>query len=111
MCGRRAQYASGEYRAVLAAHAIGGSMSRRGNCWDNAVVESFFATLKKELVYETDWATRAEAQTALAEYIEEWYNPEQKHTSLGFRSPIQYETEVLMRAEQKQRKPGVHQTG
>ena len=74
-------------------------MSRKGNCWDNAVVESFFATLKKELVYETDWATRGEAHVALVEYIEEWYNPERKRTSLGLRSPIQYETEVLMRAK------------
>ena len=96
---RGCQYASADYRAVLAAHAITCSMSRRGNCWDNAVVESFFATLKKELVYETDWVTRGEAQLALVEYIEEWYNPERKHTSLGFRSPIQYETEVLMRAK------------
>lgn len=96
---RGSQYASADYRAVLAAHAIACSMSRRGNCWDNAVVESFFATLKKELVYETDWTTREEAQVALVEYIEEWYNPERKHTSLGFRSPIEYENEMLMRAK------------
>ena len=71
---RGSQYASQEYQQLLAAHGILSSMSRVGNCWDNAVAESFFATLKLELVYQTRWATRAEARSAVFEYIELFYN-------------------------------------
>ena len=67
---RGSQYASGDYQALLDAHGLVGSMSRRGNCWDNAVAESFFSTLKIELVYTTDWATRADARAAVFEYLE-----------------------------------------
>src|SRR5207302_1735705 len=64
---RGSQYASGDYQALLDAHGLVGSMSRRGNCWDNAVAESFFSTLKIELVYPADWATRAAARAATAD--------------------------------------------
>jgi len=70
---RGSQYASLEYQQLLAAHGIIGSMSRSGDCWDNAVAESFFATLKVELVYQTQWCTRAQARTAIFEYIELFY--------------------------------------
>jgi transposase InsO family protein len=80
---------------VLAAHGIVGSMSRKGDCWDNAVAESFFATLESELILEADWASRDEARQAIFEFIEVWYNRERRHSTLGYRSPVQYEAEVL----------------
>jgi len=88
---RGSQYASRAYQAVLAAHGITGSMSRVGNCWDNAVVESFFGTLKRELVDRARWPTRASLIRALADYIDGWYNRERRHSALGYRSPIAYE--------------------
>ena len=66
-------------------------MSRRGNCWDNAFAESFFRTLKVELVYLTKYETRAEAAAAIFEYIEVFYNRERLHSSIGFMTPIQFE--------------------
>ena len=67
------------------------SMSRRGNCWDNAFAESFFRTLKVELIYLTKYATRAEAMAEIFEYIEVFYNRERLHSSIGFMTPIQFE--------------------
>ena len=66
-------------------------MSRRGNCWDNAVAESFFSTLKVELVHDVYFATRAVAEAAIREYVEQFYNVERIHSSLGYVSPIEYE--------------------
>ena len=66
-------------------------MSRRGNCWDNAVAESFFATLKVELVHDAAWATRAAARTALFEYLEVFYNGRRRHSALGYLSPRAFE--------------------
>lgn len=88
---KSAQYRSAEYRALLTAHGLEASMSRRGNCWDNAVTESFFATLKGELVSDVDWATREEARDAIFEFIEIWYNRERRHSSLGYRTAVEYE--------------------
>jgi transposase InsO family protein len=85
------QYAAGDYQEMLTAHAMECSMSRVGNCWDNAVAESFFATLKRELADDADWATRDEARTAVFEYIEVWYNQQRRHSSLGYLSPAAYE--------------------
>ena len=73
------------------------SMSRVGDCWDNAVAESFFATLKRELADDADWLTRDEARTAVFEYIEVWYNQQRRHSSLGYRSPAVYEREAGFR--------------
>lgn len=73
-------------------------MRRAGDCWDNAVVESFFATLKGDLVIDADWHTRAAAAAALLEYMEVWYNRQRRHSSLGYRSPVRSEMEVLTRA-------------
>ena len=84
---RGSQYASHDYRAVLGKHGITCSMSRKGNCWDNAVVESFFATLKKELIYRQSWATRKLTRKAVIGYIEVFYNNHRKHSTLGYLSP------------------------
>ena len=88
---RGSQYASHEYQALLAAHGIVSSMSRRANCWDNAVAESFFASLKMELVYRTRWHTKDEARSALFEYIEVFYNRRRRHSALGYLSPAEFE--------------------
>lgn len=85
------QYASAVYRAVLTAAGIRCSMSRRGNCHDNAVVESFFATLKVERVYDRQYATLEEAHADLTEYIEGFYNRIRRHSTLGYVSPVVYE--------------------
>lgn len=92
---RGVQYASRAYRRVLADAGFTMSMSRVGDCWDNAVVESFFATLTKELLIDGTFATRAEGSQALFEFIEIWYNRQRRHSSLGYRSPAQFEEELL----------------
>jgi putative transposase len=96
---RGSQYASADYQRRLAAHGIVSSMSRRGNCWDNAVAESFFSTLKIELVSQCAWATRVEARADLFEYLEVFYNGQRRHSSLGYLSPIAFERQH----EQKRR--------
>jgi len=88
---RGSQYASGDYQKVLAQHGIVCSMSRRGDCWDNAVAESFFATLKVELVHDAAWATRATARTELFDYLERFYNGQRRHSALGYLSPRAFE--------------------
>ena len=92
---RGSQYASGDYQQLLAQHGIECSMSRRGNCWDNAVAESFFATLEVELIARHRWATHAEARAAIFRYIATWYNMRRRHSTLAYRSPAAYEREVL----------------
>jgi putative transposase len=88
---RGSQYASEHYQLLLAKHGIDCSMSRRADCWDNAPMESFFASLKKELVHDANFATRAEARAAIFEYIEVFYNGQRRHSSLGYVSPAEYE--------------------
>jgi len=88
---RGSQYASGDYQRTLAQHGIICSMSRRGNCWDNAIAESFFATLKVELVHDAMWDTRAVARAELFEYIELFYNGQRRHSALGYLSPRMFE--------------------
>ncbi len=73
-------------------------MSRRGNCWDNAVAESFFATLKIELAHEADWATRGQARGEVFEYIEQFYNGQRRHSALGYLSPLTFERRWATRA-------------
>jgi putative transposase len=92
---RGSQYASAEYRKKLATHDITASMSRRGNCYDNAFVETFFRTLKVELIYRRRFKTRAEARMAIFEYIEVWYNNQRLHSSLGYQTPMSYEQQTL----------------
>lgn len=88
---RGLQYACEHHRLLLRAHRMTASMSRAGDCWDNAVAESFFATLKTELVTDAKWATRADARAALFRYIEMWYNRRRRHSSLGYLSPVDFE--------------------
>ena len=89
------QYTSDDYQEALEGRKIACSMSRRGNCWDNAVVESFFATLKRELFYGRPQACREATAQAVFKYIETYYNPKRRHSSLGYLSPDQYEEQVL----------------
>ena len=88
---RGSQYAGEHYQRELAKHGIRCRMSRRGNCWDNAPMESFFASLKKELVHHEEYATRAEAKASLFESIEVFYNRERRHSALGYVTPAQFE--------------------
>jgi putative transposase len=88
---RGSQYCSLAYQAALRKHAIRISMSGRGNCYDNAVVETFFKTLKSELVWRTVFQSRAEAKEAIGRYIDGFYNPVRRHSTLGFISPVQFE--------------------
>ncbi len=88
---RGVQYASDRYREALEAQRIECSMSRRANCWDNAVAESFFGTLKTELIYRRPWLTRQEARNAIGEYIEIFYNRIRRHTTIGGMSPAKFE--------------------
>jgi putative transposase len=84
-----AQYASGPYREVLGRHGIRQSMSRRGNCLDNAPMESFFASLKKERVHQARFRTREEAKAAVFDYVEVFYNRRRLHSALGYRTPAE----------------------
>jgi putative transposase len=88
---RGSQYASDHYQRLLGKHKIDCSMSGVGQCWDNAPMESFFASLKKELVHHEDYHTRAQARASIFEYIETFYNPKRRHSSLGYLSPAEYE--------------------
>jgi putative transposase len=91
---RGVQYACGDYQTMLAAHGMRASMSRKGDCWDNAVAESFFATLELELIARRDWRTRDEARQAIFAFIETWYNRKRRHSTLDYLSPADYETRL-----------------
>lgn len=88
---RGSQYAAKDYRAALATSGITCSMSRRGNCWDNAVAESFFSTLKIELVHDMIFTSHASARTTIAEWIEIFYNGTRRHSTLDYLSPLEFE--------------------
>jgi transposase InsO family protein len=88
---RGCQYASGLFRRLLDAHGLICSMSRKGNAYDNAPMESFFGSLKRELVHQASYATRAQARSAVFEYIEVFYNRQRLHSALGYRSPADFE--------------------
>ena len=85
------QYASHDYREARDQAGITCSMSRRGDCWDNAVAESFFGTLKMELLYELPLQTRSATRSTVADYIEAFYNVRRRHSSLDYQSPLQFE--------------------
>jgi putative transposase len=88
---RGSQYGADSYRQLLAQHGIQPSMSRKGNCWDNAVAESFFHTLKTELIYLEDFDTHEQAQMGVFEYIEVFYNRQRCHSANGYLAPLAYE--------------------
>ncbi len=88
---RGSQYASEQYQQLLKRNGFVCSMSRKGNCWDNAPMESFFATLKKELIHHEKYASQVSARRSLFEYIEAFYNTTRKHSALGYKSPAQFE--------------------
>jgi transposase InsO family protein len=92
---RGSQYASSDYQDALSERGITCSMSRKGNCWDNAVAESFFATLKTECIYVRRFATRAEAREAIFHFIEVFYNGQRRHSTLGFVSPMEFENKFI----------------
>jgi transposase InsO family protein len=92
---RGSQYAGKAFRKLLRAHGIRCSMSRKGDCWDNAVVESFNATIKTELIHRTKWTTREQARAAIYTYIETWYNSQRLHSTLGYLSPVEFEEREL----------------
>lgn len=88
---RGVQYACHAFTGLLKKHPlVVQSMSRKGNCWDNAVAESFFKSLKSELVYQQDFQTQAIAKQAVFEYSEIWYNRQRRHSTLGYLSPFEY---------------------
>ena len=89
-------YASAAYRDILKAHHVIPSMSRKGDCYDNAVAESFFSGLKNELVWSNDFRTRAEARSAIFEWIEVFYNRERLHQTLDYVSPVRYEEQAVV---------------
>ena len=91
---RGMQFASAAYRQVLAQHGLVASMSRKGNCYDNAFIESFWSTLKYEVVYHHRFATLAEARSAIFNYIETFYNRTRLHSSLAYQSPAQFESQL-----------------
>jgi transposase InsO family protein len=95
---RGCQYTSAEYRGRLQQLGVTVSMSRTGNCWDNAVAESFFATLKNELVHRRTWRTAIDLRTALFEYIEVFYNRRRLHSSLNYKTPAAVEEDFLAAA-------------
>jgi len=96
---RGVQYACDDYQGLLARHGLQPSMSRRGNCYDNAVTESFFGTLKTELVHHERYATREAARQSLFEYIEVFYNRQRRHSSLDYKSPAEYENKLSASAQ------------
>jgi putative transposase len=96
---RGSPYASEDYREALRANGLVRSMSRRGDCWDNAVAESFFATLKGELVDHELYATRTRAKTSIADYIDNFYNVQRRHSSIGYISPIEFELKLQLNSK------------
>jgi putative transposase len=91
---RGVQYASSPYRTALEAHGLVASMSRKGNCYDNAAMESFWSSLKNELVHRRRFLTRQEARTAIFDYIEGFYNRTRLHSAIGYQSPLDYESSL-----------------
>ena len=101
---RGSQYASNAYRRLLKAHGFIGSMSRKGNCWDNSVAESFFGSLKQERVQWRNYQTRYEAQQDVMHYITMWYNSRRLHSYLGYKSPNRFEIEMQIPQLELQKK-------
>ena len=103
---RGSQYCSDDYRRLLRDHGFVASMSGRGNCYDNAMVETVFKTIKSELIWRTAFATRDQANNAIGQYIEGFYNPRRRHSSLGYVSPATFE--ATFRASHKVERMALH---
>ena len=103
---RGSQYCSADYRRMLRDHRFVASMSGRGNCYDNAMVETVFKTIKSELIWRTSYGSRFDATKAIGQYIEGFYNPRRRHSSLGYVSPARFE--AAFRAGQKDETPALH---
>lgn len=88
---RGSQYCAHEYQKILRQHDFQVSMSGKGNCWDNAITDTFFKTLKAELIWRQTWQTRRQAEIAVFNYINGFYNPRRKHSALGYKSPLAFE--------------------
>src|SRR5271166_3283050 len=95
------QYTSKDFADLARANGVVLSVGRKGECWDNAVAESFFATIKRELIDTRSWPTRAGLRRAVFEYIEGWYNTQRLHSSLGYVSPAQYEALIHYNADRQ----------
>ena len=93
---RGSQYTSDQFQRLLAEHGVACSMSRAGNCWDNAATESFFASLKAERVARKTYRTRDQAKADVFDYVERWYNPQRRHSTLGYLSPIAFEQQEAL---------------
>ena len=93
---RGSQYAGNDFKALLAQNEFVGSMSKKGDCWDNAVAESFIHTLKVELIHRMKFKTREEAKIKIFEYVETYYNRKRAHSTLGFLSPFEYERQAVL---------------
>ena len=91
---RGSQYCSHDYQKVLCEHGLKPSMSGKGNCYDNAAVETFFKTIKAELIWRRTWETRRQAETAIFQYINGFYNPRRRHSALSWKSPVAFERKV-----------------
>ncbi len=91
---RGSQYCSHDYQKILRQHGFSVSMSGKGNCYDNAAVETFFKTIKAELIWRDTWETRRKAEMAIFEYINGFYNPRRRHSALGWKSPVAFERKV-----------------
>jgi transposase InsO family protein len=91
---RGSQYCSHDYQKILREHGFKTSMSGKGNCYDNAAVETFFKTIKAELIWRRSWETRRQAETAIFQYINGFYNPRRRHSTLGGKSPLAFERQV-----------------
>jgi len=91
---RGSQYCSYDYRRTLGQHDIIASMSGKGNCYDNAMVETVFKTIKSELIWRTSFQSRRQAANAIARYIDGFYNPIRRHSALGYKSPMKFESEA-----------------
>jgi len=91
---RGSQYCSHDYQKILRQHGFKTSMSGKGNCYDNAAVETFFKTIKAELIWRHSWETRRQAEMAIFEYINGFYNPRRRHSALGWKSPVAFERKV-----------------
>jgi len=98
---RGSPYGADSYRPLLRQHGMPSRMRRKGNWWDNAVAESFFATIKAELLDRQPWPTRTTAHNAIFEWIEGWYNPHRRHSSLGYLSPEKFEHEFAAELESR----------